>query len=242
MENDSSAALDAYLSREYANLGGDFLASIKTVDNKLHLKRTREHLKIWSSLSRQAHIVCELTPSFTPEWATLGRDLTDAEARRPFDDRFAGREAGIRAGLLPDNPYFADDAALVREVLGLPSEGIKAVPATDIPKEYGWWREFAPLGVRLLSSLWEDIHIAKVKGESYRGPELPAFIPNFLRDYLAVNKSVPRDDKAPEWLNNDPQLPWGRPAGYREDLPLHRYLGTLLYRYGLPPRLFGKRV
>jgi len=242
MKSNDKATLNDYLSRNYADLGAKGIARLlrNSPSEKLYYKGMCEHSKIMSSLMREAHILRPLGPPFLPGSLTPGGRLSDDQARRPFNDSFASREAGIRAQLLRDNPYFADDVALVRVVLDIPVQGIEEVPAAEIPNEYLWWHEFAPLGARLLSNLWEEVHTAKAQGETYQGPELPDFMPKFLRNYQAQRRAVPHARKAPEWLNENPGFPLGQPAGYDEGLPLHRYLGILLYRYGLPPRLFGK--
>jgi hypothetical protein len=240
--SDSIEELDRYLSREYEPFGKDTVHKIlaTTVEHKGHLKRERESSKILSAIMLRAHLISNLSPSFIENALISGTSLTDAEVKRPFDDLTAEREAGIRAQLLADNIYFTEDMAVVRRVLGLPSEGIKEVPVTEIPNEYSYWLENGPPDVRLLSNLWEMIHIAKVEKKQYNGPELPGFIPGFLKDYLSEDQPVSNLSESPEWLDRVPRFPWGRPLTYRDNFPLDRYLGVMLWDYRLPPRLWGR--
>lgn len=243
MEQDhGEQVLDVYLQQEYGYLGPAELAGLLTRNpaEKRYLQGMAEQRKLTGCIFRYSQVMGALGPPFLPQALQPGSVLSQPEAKRPFEGRYSSHEAGIRAQLLPDNLYFSNDAAVVRQVLGLPCTGVAEVAVEVIPKEYWWWREVAPLNVGLLSDLWEEIHVAKVKGTPYKGPELPPFVPEFLRDYLNASDPVPDARGAPVWLNRQPEFPWGPPVGYDETLPLHHFAGVLLYRYGLPPRLFGR--
>ncbi len=231
MSNDRQQQLHDYLRREYSYLGERGLEALLRLplQRKLAAKAEIEQAKV-KGLYR-FYVTGSLAPPVSPE--TRG-------GKRAFVARYSSYEAGLRARLLPHNVYFIEDAAAVRQVLGLPTAGIEPVPPGRIPKTRWWWLEQAPLDVGLLSNAWEAIHAAKARNTAYTGPELPRFIPHFLRAYLGGKDAVLRPSLAPEWLKGKPEFLWGRPPRYQDDLPLHRFVAVLLDRYGLPPGLFWR--
>ncbi len=231
MSSDRHQQLHDYLRLEYSYLGERELKRLLRLPlkRKLAAKAEIEQVKV-KGLYRY-HVTGLLAPPVSPE--TRGR-------KRAFAARYSSYEAALRARLLPHNVYFIEDAAVVRRVLDLPPAGIEPVPPGRIPKTYWWWLEQAPLDVGLLSNAWEAIHAARARNTAYTGPELPRFIPCFLRAYLAGKDAVLRPSLAPEWLEREPEFLWGRPPGYQDDLPLHRFVAVLLNRYGLPPGLFWR--
>ncbi len=238
--NHEQEGLDAYLRREYAYLGSEGVEELlrRTPQEKQYLKSLIEREKLQDCLLRRARLFGSLGPPFLPKALTPGPKRPEEEAQRPFVGRYSSHEAGIRASLLPDNLYFAQDAVVVREVLGLPTDGVQGVLMEAIPKAYWWWKEQAPLDVPLLANLWEEIHEARAEKKPYTGPDLPQFVPSFLRDYLASDNLIPHADQAAAWLDGEQEFRWGQPPGYKGTLPLHRFAAKLLDRYGLPPQLF----
>lgn len=232
--------LDRYLQHECAYLGAEGIAQLlqRRPEEKRYFREQVESDKLKACLLRRVKVVGALGPLFVPHALAPDSAPSQTEARRPFQGYWSSHEAGIRAEVLPRNPYFREDAAVVRRVLGLPGSGLEPVPGEAISRDYWWWKEWEPLHVGSLADLWETVHEAKAGGKAYRGPEFPPFLPQAIREYGASPDLVPHADQAPPWLLKNPQFPWGQPAEYRSEMPLHRFVAVLLHRYGLPPRLF----